>query len=283
MNWKDVIDGAATHSIEQADALEFAKALPENSVDFVFGSPPYPMKGERYGEGSRKWTNDSWVAWMLAITQEMVRACKGDVMWVVNGTVKNSIYYPACEGLVWEWHLMGGVNDRSVIWHKNAPPNRMDYFSNDWEFVLCFKKNIGKRAFFDWEAVATEPKYKSGGHFRQRDSKGKRRKGGDYPQNKLARPRDVVRATVGGGHMGSDLASENEAPFPESLVEYFVPVLCPPNGIVVDCFSGSGTTAKVALGYGRRFVGSDLRESQVELTKRRILEVGPAAPSTIAG
>ena len=49
---------------------------------------------------------------------------------------------------------------------------------------------------------------------------------------------------------------------------------CPPGGLVCDVFSGSGTTAKVALANGRRFVGCDVRESQVELTRRRVAEVG---------
>ena len=42
-----------------------------------------------------------------------------------------------------------------------------------------------------------------------------------------------------------------------------------------DPYSGSGTTLKAALTYGRRFVGSDLRESQVILSKRRAQEVTP--------
>lgn len=86
----------------------------------------------------------------------------------------------------------------------------------------------------------------------------------------LANPGNVIKVNVGGGAMGSDLAHENEAPFPERLVEWFIRSFCPPGGIVYDPFSGSGTTASVALKTGRKFVASDIRESQVALTKRRI-------------
>jgi DNA modification methylase len=70
--------------------------------------------------------------------------------------------------------------------------------------------------------------------------------------------------------MGDALAHESEAPFPELLAEWFVRSCCPPGGIVCDLFSGSGTTGAVAVRLGRRFVGCDVRASQVELSRRRI-------------
>lgn len=78
--------------------------------------------------------------------------------------------------------------------------------------------------------------------------------------------------SVGGGHLGSDIAHDNEAPFPESLVEPFIRCFAPEGGIVSDIFSGSGTTAGVARKWGRRFIGCDLRESQVQLSRRRLEE-----------
>lgn len=72
--------------------------------------------------------------------------------------------------------------------------------------------------------------------------------------------------------MGSGLAHENEAPFPESLVEPFVLCYCPPDGIVLDPFSGSGTTAATAIKNNRHFYAIDIRESQCELTRRRVEE-----------
>jgi hypothetical protein len=94
-----------------------------------------------------------------------------------------------------------------------------------------------------------------------------------YTPPKLANPGNVLKFIVGGGVMGSPLCHENEAPFPETLAEFFILSFCPPNGTVLDCFSGSGTTSAVALRHGRNFQGCDIRESQVELTKRRVAEV----------
>lgn len=86
----------------------------------------------------------------------------------------------------------------------------------------------------------------------------------------LGEPTDVIDCNVGGGQMGSPLCHENEAPFPEDLVEPFVRCFCPPGGLVIDPFCGSGTTLAVALKWGRRALGCDLRDSQVELTRRRV-------------
>jgi hypothetical protein len=72
--------------------------------------------------------------------------------------------------------------------------------------------------------------------------------------------------------MGSKLAHENEAPFPESLARSAVMSLCPPGGIVYDPFGGSGTTAAAAIMARRSFVVTDIREEQCDLTLKRIEE-----------
>lgn len=274
MSVSDVINDKAQHFLTQSCAVDFLKSLPQKSVDLVFGSPPYPMKGERYDDAkARRFDIEEWVSFMFESTVAAVNACRGDVFWVVNNTVSKHAYHPAIEGLLWKCYQSGLILDRPVIWHKNSPPSRKDYFTNDWEFVIAFKGYEGPRKVFNWEEIASPPKYKTGGHFRQRDNKGVRKQGSDYPQNKLARPRDVIRVCVGGGQMGSKLACLNEAPFPENLVDKFVPVFSPEKGIVVDPFMGGGTTGKVALKHGRRFIGCDIRENQIDLTKRRIAEL----------
>jgi site-specific DNA-methyltransferase (adenine-specific) len=73
--------------------------------------------------------------------------------------------------------------------------------------------------------------------------------------------------------MGHDLSHQNEAPFPLGLAEFFVKSFCPPGGVVLDLFAGSSTTGHAAIKNGRRYIGSDLRESQVELSARRLREV----------
>jgi hypothetical protein len=105
-----------------------------------------------------------------------------------------------------------------------------------------------------------------------RSRRGSRDNGG-YNIPALANPGNVLKLIVGGGAMGSKLAHENEAPFPGSLPEFFIRSFCPAGGTVLDIFSGSGTTVAVAARLGRNGIGVDIRQSQVELGRRRVSEV----------
>ena len=104
-----------------------------------------------------------------------------------------------------------------------------------------------------------------------RRANGEKRQHG-YTVPKLANPGTVIKCKVGGGAMGSKFAHENEAPFPESLAEFFIRSFCPKGGTVLDPFSGSGTTLAVAEKTGRKWIGIDIRESQVDLGNKRITE-----------
>lgn len=97
----------------------------------------------------------------------------------------------------------------------------------------------------------------------------------NYAPPTLSNPGNVIRAPVGGGKMGHPLAHEGEAPMTLSVAERFACWFVPPGGVIGDPFTGTGTTGHAALNHGRRFVGCDLRESQVELTRRRLRSVTP--------
>lgn len=86
----------------------------------------------------------------------------------------------------------------------------------------------------------------------------------------LANPGNLLKIKVGGGLLGHPLAHENEAPFPVDLAMWFIRSWCPPGGIVLDCFSGSGTTVDAAWRLWRKGIGFDLRMNQCELGRRRM-------------
>ena len=101
-----------------------------------------------------------------------------------------------------------------------------------------------------------------------------------YNPPKIANPGSVIYCAVGGGKMGHHLASENEAPFPLKLCEFFVKSFCPPDGTVLDCFCGSGSAGHAAMINGRNFIGCDIRQSQVDLSARRLREFGEVDAGT---
>lgn len=60
------------------------------------------------------------------------------------------------------------------------------------------------------------------------------------------------------------------AVFPEELVRQCIDAGCPQNGICLDPFMGSGTTALVALKNNRRFIGIDINPDYIKIANKRI-------------
>ena len=65
------------------------------------------------------------------------------------------------------------------------------------------------------------------------------------------------------------------ATFPEKLIEPCILAGCPKDGVVLDPFVGSGTTAAVAQKYGRKSVGVDLNKEYLDIAVRRITSTQP--------
>jgi DNA modification methylase len=59
------------------------------------------------------------------------------------------------------------------------------------------------------------------------------------------------------------------AVFPEDLCKLPILSTCPPNGIVLDPFCGTGTTNKVAFDLNRKSIGLDMSEEYIEIARNR--------------
>src|SRR3990167_9652192 len=62
--------------------------------------------------------------------------------------------------------------------------------------------------------------------------------------------------------LGVDI--DHFAIFPQALLEIPIKFGCPPNGLVLDPFVGSGTTCLVARNLGKNFIGIELNEKYIE-------------------
>lgn len=331
----------------QGDATRVPLAT--GCVDMVFTSPPY-ADARTYGIGAQRKCAE-WVEWMLDVVTELTRVCSGLVLVNCGGVTRDRCYWPACEGLMWEWWKRGGNLWRPAYWHRVGIPGSggKQWLRADIEYVIPFKRDAEWLPWSDNTANGHPPKWAPGGEMAHRLTNGQRvnqwgpvggpRGGGGrnkdgtskpskmqaaagngYPSHKfmtmssrgsngerklaggrshtksladgtdetqvylppvLANPGCLVKGIkVGGGLLGSKLAHENEAPFPEALAEWFIKSWCKPGGTVLDPFSGSGTTASVARRLGRNGIGIDLRWSQCELGARRLAEPAKAEKKT---
>lgn len=59
---------------------------------------------------------------------------------------------------------------------------------------------------------------------------------------------------------------------PAALMQWLVRLVCPPGGLALDPFLGSGTTAVACLREGRRCVGIEKQPEYVEIARRRVAD-----------
>jgi site-specific DNA-methyltransferase (adenine-specific) len=276
--------------VDQADCLEWFAARPVDSIHLVFGSGPYE-DARKYGIDF-KLTGEKWVAWMADVYEAALRCCTGLVAFVLEGKTDDFRWSAVPALLMADLHRRGVHLRHPAIYYRDGIPGSggTDWLKNNFEFIVCAARP-GQLPWSDPAAMGQPPKYRPGGDPTRRTKDGTRvgqgtsgHANGDlktlkrYVPPDIANPGNVIRCNVGGGRMGDQLAHENEAPFSEYLAEFFIRSFCPPGGVVCDPFVGSGTTAKVAVQHGRRFVGCDIREEAVLLSKQRLLEAKQQLP-----
>lgn len=281
-----------TPHLETGDCLDVLSTYPDDYFDLTFTSPPY--EAARTYDIDFKLRGDDWVKWAVERYMECLRVTRGLCAWVVEGQTRRFRWSATPALMMAELHRRGVHLRKPPAFHRIGIPGSggPDWLRNDYEFIICGTKG-GKLPWSDNTAMGHPPKYPPGGALSYRHADGQRKnareKGRDgrtysprpqregdvrrvrtYNPPKKSNPGNVIHCMVGGGHLGSPLAHENEAPFPEALAEFFVRSFCPPGGCVLDPFCGSGTTLAVALRTGRDALGIDVRESQVDLSTRRL-------------
>lgn len=282
-----------TQIIKLGDAANL-EGFEDDTFDLTFGSPPYEDARE-YGIGFNL-KGDAWVDWAFQCYMEHLRVTKGLVAWVVEGKTRQGQYSATPIKLMARLADAGVILRKPPIFYRNGVSGgggrasqhadeggSADWLKNNYEFIVCDTKSKGKLPWADTLWQKTPPKYGPGGAPSHRLKNGERvgcqstdrRPNGElkkrqYKPPTYANPGNVLRYHVGKGHMGHDLAHENEAPFPLGLAEFFVRAFCKPGGFVLDPYSGSGTTMQACKIAGRNGVGLDIRESQVKLGNERL-------------
>ncbi len=77
------------------------------------------------------------------------------------------------------------------------------------------------------------------------------------------------------GRKPADVRNPHPTVKPLELMRWLVRLLCPPGGLVLDPFCGSGTTGAAATIEGRRFIGIELDPTYVEISAARITHWSP--------
>ena len=285
-------------SVYQGDCIKVMKSLKEDQFDLIISSPPYESQ-RSYEELDFDMEGQEWVDWMVKVFEASVRICKGISAYVIGTGITRKFKWSAVPALLMaDLHRKGFCLRTPVYYHRIGIPGsgKQDDLRKDVEYIVRVTKHQGELTWSNTQACARPWRVPQSGKV---SSTARRRSGLRDPVKrkayvmrsegkknrktllheieaekfeKGANPGDLIHCKVGGNRMGigSSIAHKNEAPFPIKIPDFFIRTWCPPNGVVFDPFSGSGTTAAAAILTGRKFVVSDIRDSQIELTIKRI-------------
>ncbi len=250
------------------------KEITDDSIHLVVTSPPYPMisiwddffrteSAESYDEMHHVLDKTWKEVERVLVPGGIVCVNIGDATRTKDGTFH---LYPNHSRVIETFEHLGLVTLPYVLWKKPTtkpsykgkgaflgsgflPPNA--YVTLDMEFILIFRK--GRLRGF-------EPK-----DARRYDSKFTKKERDEWFSQ--------VWTVTGTRQTHRDL-ERRVAAFPEEIPLRLIRMFSIKGDLVLDPFLGSGTTLKVAMSTGRRFVGYEKLASFAHIIKERI---GPSA------
>lgn len=272
--------------IIEGDVLDGLGDIPDRSIDLVMTSPPYAEARARQYGGTPA---DQYVEWYRPIARELLRVLKKSGSYILNikeGLVdgERSTYVidlvKAHREEGWRWH-------DEFIWHK--PSGFVGDFGtrlpDAWEHCYQFarspapyidknanrtpisKSTAGKRAYSarlraEGRKIPSEERTYPSGITRRLSSMW------ESDLGPTAQARNVVQVGVlagaGAGH------ANHPAAFPPKIPAWFIALLCPAAGTVLDPFMGSGTTLVAADRLGRPSIGIDRSPEYCKMAAVRI-------------
>jgi adenine-specific DNA-methyltransferase len=241
------------------DALRFLSTLGESTANLVISSPPYFM-GKEYDSST---SVADFLDAHRRLLEQLVRVVKpgGSICWQIGNHVKNNVLVPLDALVYGIFSTSSELKLRNrIVWTFGHGAHCSRRLSGRHETILWFTK--GDHYHFDLDSIRVPQKYPGKRHY-----KGLKR--GQPSGNPLGKnPGDVWDIpNVKAGHTEK---TEHPCQFPVALAQRFVKALCPPGGLVVDPYLGSGSAAVAALLEGRRFAGCDLEPKYVKIAKSRL-------------
>ena len=236
------------------DALQGLARIPDGSIDLLLTDPPYGL-GKEYGNDSDKLDAAAYLRW----TEQWIDAALPKLK--PNGSLYIFLtwrYSPEIFVMLKQRMIM--LNE--IIWDRRVPSmgGSTRNFTSVHDTVGFFAKQKGH--YFDLDAIripydAETKKARSRSIF----------VGAKWLEIGY-NPKDVW--SVSRLHREHPERADHPTQKPLEIVERMVKASCPPGGVILDPFMGTGTTAVAAQRCGRDFVGFELNPAYCEIVARRL-------------
>jgi DNA modification methylase len=303
-----------TTQILNGDSIEMMRTLDDNSVNTCVTSPPY-FGLRDYGHDGQiglEETPEKYIDALVNVFREVKRVLRKDgTLWLnigdsyasyrdgkatpdttrgeSNGTLVpkgiasnrmastflgSNIKHKDLIGIPWRlafalqsdgWYLR-----QDIIWNKPnpMPESVQDRCTKSHEYIFLLAKS--PKYFFDSEAIKEKAAYAGAkrGISKNISPSGITDFGGkiEYDTRNKRSVWTVNTRSYSGSHF---------ATFPTELITPCILAGCPKDGVVLDPFGGSGTTAFVANENGRNAILCEINPEYVELSKERLRSVQP--------
>ncbi|MEM6798072.1 MAG: DNA methyltransferase [Planctomycetota bacterium] len=294
---------APTNAIHQGDCLELLRGLEAESVNLAFADPPFNI-GFKYDEYQDDHADEDYIAWCCDWMSELHRVLKP------TGSFWLAIGDEFAADLRVKAHREVGFTPRNwVVWYYTFGQNCTRKFNRSHVHLFHFVKDEEQHTFNAQDPLVRVPSARALVY-------------GDKRANPTGRlPDDTWMLNPGWALRPQDLRDDAEAfqpmddtwyfsrvagtfkerqgfhgcQMPEQLLGRIVRISSSPGDLVLDPFSGSGTTLAVAKKLGRRWLGFDISEDYVTYASERVANArdgdplnGPAdpvgsSPTTAAG
>jgi len=234
------------------DCLEIMKNIPDNSVDITFADPPFNLKKKYNGYKDNKEFN-TYLVWCKQWIHEMVRITKPTGSIFVHNIPKWLTYYSNFLNEI-------ACFKHWIAWDAPSAPMGKTLQPSHYG-ILYYVKDIKKRKFY--EIRYPHKRCRKCGYL-LKDYGGK--KASLHPFGPLVSDvwTDIHRIKH------NKYRDEHPCQLPIHLLERIILMSTDENDIVLDPFVGTGTTVIAAKRLARRFIGIDIDETYVNITKNKL-------------
>lgn len=252
-------------TLYNGDCLKLLKKMPDESVNLVVTSPPYCIgKAYENPHDDIKTFKEQHVN----IFNELYRVVKkgGSICWQVGYHISDKcvipldyIIYSIFTDLSKNFENPFILRNR-IIWTFGHGLNSINRFSGRHETIMWFTK--GEQTVFNLDDVRVPQKYPG-----KRSYKGPNK--GQLSGNPLGKnPSDVWDIpNVKAKHVEK---TGHPCQFPVAIPQRLIKALTYKDEVVLDPFSGSGTTGVAAIIEGRRFVGAEIQKEYYDIAVERL-------------
>ena len=254
------------NQIIEGNCVEVMRQFDDDVIDLTVTSPPYDDLRNYKG----------FVFPFEDIAKELFRITKqgGVVVWVVaDATINATETGTSFKQALFFKEIGFNLHDTMIFRKKNPIPQiYRKRYNNEFEYMFVFSKGVVKKhnpLMVDCMHAGLE----LNGTTYKNYSKN------EQVREKLASPvkdkkiKGNIWEYVVGKKQEDQEAKGHPAPFPCQLVRDHIHSWTDTDDIVFDPMSGSGTTCRVAVEMGRKYIGIEISPEYCEIARKRIMNI----------